>query len=97
MTHVMAIAFITRLAISHAKGGNGMAQKNLCSFLASFSELRSAAGKIYEAACHRFLVGQSGNSRNLWWYERQTTDFNTETQSWVMPLHNEFHGLSQSP
>ena len=79
MTYVMATAFITRLAISHAKVRNGMAQKNLCSFLASFSELRSAAGKIYEATCHSFLVGQGENSRNLWWYERQTTDFNTDS------------------
>ena len=49
------------------------------------SELRSAAGKVYEAACHRFLVGQSENSRNLQWYERQTTDYNTDSTMGHLP------------
>jgi hypothetical protein len=74
MQYVFATNFITRVAISHARERNGIAQKNLCTFLASFSEMRCAAGRIYEAACHLFLVGNSGQNKDVQWYERQKED-----------------------
>ena len=79
MQHVFATNFVTRAAISHAKERNGIAQKNLCSFLASFSEMRCAAGRIYEAACHLFLVGNSEQNKDVRWYERQMADFNIDS------------------
>src|SRR5947207_6248298 len=75
MQHVFATNFVTRAAISHAKERNGIAQKILCTFLASFSEMRCAAGRIYEAACHLFLVGNSEQNKDVRWYERQMADF----------------------
>jgi hypothetical protein len=79
MQHVFATNFIARVVISHAKDRNGIAQKNLCTFLASFSEMRCAAGRIYEAACRLFLVGNSEQNKDAWWYERQTADFNIDS------------------
>jgi hypothetical protein len=72
MEYVMATTFIMRLMHSYAKKRNGVAQKNLCSFLARFSELRTAAGKLYEVACHLFLIGKNKDVR---WYERRTSDY----------------------
>jgi len=78
MQYVFATNFITRVTISHAKDRNGIAQKNLCTFLASFSEMRCAAGRIYEAACHLFLVGNSEQNKDVRWFERQMADFSID-------------------